>query len=230
MKRARSSSSGSLTGGTGDVNPQYLKIRGQDVGTGGTTDAQISTTSVPNPLAPLNQAYSSSQTRAIVMEILRVRFQFLPFLSNLPAGTGKLAWYKLDHISLQTSLDPYNQYVGGAATMSAGVQFDLLGNHRPETIASKMTRFEAVIIGDVATGTENVNKLENTFDYDIDMTDGDGHGILFGGQTLFLNLASLTTSNGHLTTTQAIYNCVITYRAKSIPLTEYLGMLQSFGV
>lgn len=227
MKRARSSSSGSLTGGTGDVNPQYLKIRGADAGPAGTPAAAVSTISAPNPLAPLNQAYSSSQSRAIVMEILRVRFQFLPFLSNVPPSTA--SWYVIDFISLQSSPDAYNQFVGGLATMSSQVQFDLMANHRPETICSKMFRFEGNEYGDVNTGTRNIGKLETSFDYDVDLTDQDGHGILFGGQNLYLTLTTYTTSAGGLTTSQAIYNCVITYRAKSIPLTEYLGMLQSFG-
>ncbi len=54
-----------------------------------------------------------------------------------------------------------------------------------------------------------------------DLTDGAGHGILIGTDSIFLTVAS------DLTTVVNIVTARLLYRYKEVSLTEYIGMVQS---
>lgn len=229
MKRARASSS--LTGGTGDVNPQLLKIQLDDIKPNASYDIANFTRQAPNPLAPLNQAFQAGQTTSIVMEILKVHYQFYPMGSNYSA-TGQEQIKEWNYVSLSGS-DPGpslnalpTAYADGAISNIAKI----VGAGAPNVIDSALIADVFYSAGDVNTGTKY--RASSTIPCEVihDFTDETGHGLLFAGSYFYLNHTFLTNSAEHAAAATTFCQAVIEYRAKKVPLTEYLGMLSSYNV
>ena len=84
MKRARANSS-DLTGGTGDVNPQYLSDNAAQSAADTTTSTQVS--------LPIQRIAANAPQQAVVMEVLRVFAQFPPMsvLAAVGETTDRMA-------------------------------------------------------------------------------------------------------------------------------------------
>jgi len=60
-----------------------------------------------------------------------------------------------------------------------------------------------------------------------DLTDGAGHGVLFGMDTLYVQIGQLTFDSAGSTTNTATLNVNIWYRWKNVGFSEYVGMVTS---
>lgn len=146
-----SAMSKALTGGTGDVNPQWFRFQPS---TTLVVDAPV-TQVVQTPLAAFNNVPSN---RAVVMEVLKVAFTF----AKRMGGLGLVAGQK----------EEYQGLYAGARNATAVADI-LAGYGAPTCIA-----FYAK---DGLTGsTANNQEITNEATVIIDCTDGAGHGILLG--------------------------------------------------
>jgi len=206
------SSTGALTGGSGDVNPQALKLRSQvttaSVATAGSW--LFSTASIAVPVQRL-----PSGSKAQVMEILGLRWDWSAShaTSNLQIAAGSVALssrsYGPNPIVFKNA-DPYVLYFKdfGVSNPAATVQ----GN---ET-AVPQNGFNTIVTG--ATTVFGHSKHEY-----IDFTDGAGHGRLFGGDTLYLQ-TGVCNYVASANTYGAATNMEIIYRWKNVGFQEYVGM------
>lgn len=174
-----------LTGGTGDVNPQYMTIGFVPIAPG-TTESRGYITSLNRQ--PQRGGQSS------VMEILKVYMQF-PVIPDIAAAP---------ETSFQVAMALSTQDHGNAdVDMSAN---DVLCYHQKH--------FQGAF---TAAGTYGyVDNDVICYDY----TDGQGHGILVATDTLYLQIRGGATwaTSGYMK---------ILYRMKNVPLTEYIGIVQS---
>lgn len=166
----------SLTGGTRDVNPQFLSIRAVQTGTDVTFSAQI-----PLPIQRL-----PTGGKAQVVEVLKVFFEVG---TNPPQDNGIV-------ITLST------RDKGVAARANWG---------DPQVFAQWTTSAQFVTTG-------GVNRVEP---FQLDLTDGAGHGLLIGTDSIFVQVYSSTTGLSNEA------DIKILYRFKNVPVTEYIGIVQS---
>lgn len=188
-----------LTGGTGDVNPQPLRCR--VVAAAGTAAATggsgLATVAIPIPVQRL-----STGGRAQVMEILKVTADVGVSVGN-PAGlTG---WEYIVTLSSRSN----------AATSPPA-----FGNADPYSIIYYQKQIPAASIN---PGIGNNGVLRDMFS--VDLTDGAAHGILFGQDTIFLQLYNALYATGNTFTGSC--DLVIWYRWKNVGFTEYVGMVTS---
>lgn len=197
-KRARSSSS-SLTGGTGDVNPQWFRF--PEI-TATTVDAVVSQT-VNTPLNAFNQ---SSGGRATVMELLKVNFEdsttFLPGITTTTQVADKKMGIYLGNQDVST-----NEIGRGMAA--------------PRCQAHQSVRLTIAPPGQPGDVMPVISQEE----YLLDLTDGAGHGILIATPSLTFANSIFTTGPG--TIQQSFRVAAFLFRFKEIDLTEFLGILQS---
>lgn len=179
-----------LTGGTNDVNPQYMKVRVTSSG----TSAATTSVAVPIPVQRL-----ATGGRAQVLEILKVFYDV-----NITASAGTMQVF---------------QYTFVLSSRSNGTTLPALGNADPYTVAFK---------NDVKVMPAG-NALMSACDV-LDLTDGAGHGVLFGMDNLYVcfQWAAFTTGTTTLAASSAPYlNLNIAYRWKNVGFQEYVGMITS---
>lgn len=172
MKRGRDSS---LTGGTGDVNPQYLTTSATQSANDTTTTTQIT--------LPIQRLPSGN--RAQVMEVLKVFY----FLDSTVATSISISIF-LSTASFGTTTTSYSE---------------------PRVFSACSLRRILTTSGSV----EDVNPFVQ------DLTDGAGHGIIVATDSIYAQVSSSNTS---------AINTVrfkILYRWKDVPLSEYIGVVQS---
>lgn len=114
--------------------------------------------------------------------------------------------------------------------MSAGVNSSLgifVQTRKPGTLNSLDDVLDPSVIayyrwthqfaGSLANGATS----QDTATAMVDVTDGDGHGVLVATDQLYLNLKSEATGGTHVGT------CKILFRYKTIGVLEYVGIVQS---
>jgi len=182
-KRGRSDS---LTGGTGDVNPQWFNLFSTN-----NPGTSYTETGFPVPVQRLPES-----NRAQVMEILKVEW-------GLGAQTNIIAL---------TAAAFFSAYV---TTRSFGTA-EPLGTQQNGTVIAKwnLNYYFGTAVG--ATQT-----LQTP--YVVDLTDGQGHGLLVATDNVYL---------GYLQTAAAepisgTFTCRLLFRWKNIGLPEYIGIVQS---
>lgn len=176
----------SLTGGTGDVNPQWLAIPPV------TTSAVNVFTPIGYPL-PISRPGSSGKQKTTVIEILKV-WMDMPNNDNYQSAT-----------IVRTT----------ASVVVATSPLSTVDISDPRVIAYSTRTWIT---------QNNAGNSLSSIEMDpwiIDVTDGAGHGILVGTDTIYVGVA---TSNFI-----GLGSCVvrILYRFKDVTLTEYIGMVQS---
>lgn len=205
--------SSSLTGGTGDVNPQQYKLEipnGIGVFTPASqTVAGSKTQSFPLPISRLKQGNG----RATVIELLKIR------------------WNNAIQVSLNQA--PHNAFYLVQAWLSTAKP-TIVAN---PTVQSPFGATDGSVIdninvtnqfGVVASGTVQGCSFDNETPNYHDLTDGAGHGILIATDNIWLTIqltvgaidAVAYSANGYA-------SCSLFYRFKDVSLQEYIGIVQS---
>lgn len=164
----------SLTGGTGDVNPQFMSFSAVQTGADTATSGSI------------QPPVSLSTGQNLAMEILKV------FMENTTIN-----------------LNAAGNFFFTLSTKNFGTTQPTLGFGDATVIA----RYN-VYAGFTTSGASAIIQP-----YEVDLTDGAGHGLLVGNQNLYWTLTSTTTGNTNRV------NCKILYRAKRISDGELLGIV-----
>lgn len=186
-----------LTGGTGDVNPQNFVITHLFEIPANTT--QINATAQPLPIP----RYPIANGRAMVMELLEVEWNVLN-APSLGATDGS--------IDLLLLLSTDGNLPGTA----------LLGLQSPRNISIFR---RAVLNFTLAAGQSRTPIIMDLSEED-NLTDHAGHGILVATDNLWIKLVGSATGAGTGWVNSAcVVN--ITYRMKEVTLSEYIGIVQS---
>lgn len=191
--------SDTLTGGTGDVNPQWLRVQVTE-GTPGVAQS----IQVPVPVQRLQQ----SSGRAQVMEILKIAWDATQYISTT-AGTCGTSGF------LATS--------GNLPVPTSGLAYEnLKANSKVISYAQNYW----INVGGASAALFGTGEDGNNFFQDL--TDGAGHGILIATDFLYLSVLSGTAAgrsvNPAASQTVTVY---ILYRWKEVSLAEYIGIVQS---
>lgn len=164
----RRKTSDTLTGGTGDVSPQFLTFSVQStVLTGTSTPVQI-----PLPISRI----PTKSGRATVFELLEVQYD-QQHLDNFLAVNGSYATMAF----LTTNSVP-------------GIFNDIIGD--PRTLSTWQTQYVTSIIGAPATAFF-LNK-NDAAQYVDDTTDRAGHGVLVATDALFAGVTIKNTAPASL--------------------------------
>ncbi len=220
QKRARSDS---LTGGTGDVNPQILTFfQGWDIAlqVGGNEYISLN---FPNPAWELNRSLATPAAKsAFVLEVLKV---WLQVDSSAIANNSAISRNRT-MVSLVAAPGPIPVPASGALGITAVWEWLLQGTRG---VPNPMTQVLACQSkSTTVSNTPNGSPLEDVEWAEIDCTDGDGHGILVGQP--IINLLGVVRELA--LTIQAQNNsigCRILYRYKGISYDEYVRQF-TFGI
>jgi len=157
-KRSASSALGDqLTGGTKDVNPQFLHFNFALSAANTATEAQLVT--------PIVRVGPETGGTVIIMEILKVLVDFPSIDADAAAATGRRADIYFSTVSNSS---------GGTVTMPNA------GNPRVFAWAQHDVRNAFT-----AAGTGALDIQENP--RELDLTDGAGHGILIATDNIFID-------------------------------------------
>lgn len=178
-----------LTGGTRDVNPQFLS---------GTIATAVANTAVELTLGtPIVRVGSDNSGHATIMEVLKI-FVDLPTVDTEAAAAA-----------------PHGSTFSISTTSSGATPAVVtLDNPRGLAFAQHVVRNAFT-----AAGTGMLDIVNDT--YEIDLTDGAGHGVLVATDNLFIQF----TTVGFAAVNRA--NFKILYRFKKVSLVEYIGIVQS---
>lgn len=204
------SKGGSLTGGTGDVNPQQYRLglaSGIAITTTGTT-ATSATQAFPVPISRLKQGTG----KATVMEILKLRWT--------------------NTIGIATNQAPHNAYylmqgiLSTKAPSAVGAGISPFPNANDGSIIDSMNVTN--VIGVTGTAQVNAASYDNETPNYHDLTDGAGHGILVATDNIWLTgLFTVGSVDTTSYTGTGFCNVSIFYRFKDVSLQEYIGIVQS---
>ena len=169
MKRARSNSS-DITGGSGDVNPQWL--------TNSTTQSAADTATTSQVVLPV-QRLPENNSRALVMEVLKVYFQFPTF------GAFASANESTDRMTCALTTKNFG---------TTAISLD-----EPTCFAiGRIVRQGAF----TAAGTYG---YQESAIVSWDCTDGAGHGILVATDSIFSQVSSTGTGNANQVQFKILY-------------------------
>ena len=176
----------SLTGGTGDVNPQFM--HGQVI-----QSAADTTTTTQFPL-PIQKVQSGGQ-QATIVELLKIFVDF----PNFPVA------------------------VAGQSIMTMGINFSTIsfGTTGPTWNEPNVFGRKSLESHNSFTAAGTMYQLFDGGPYELDLTDGAGHGILLATDNIFAQAVSGATG---LTNTIPFK---LLYRFKKVGLLEYIGIVQS---
>lgn len=201
-KRSSSSQSAitrALTGGTGDVNPNIFRFPPLVSTALNAVDRFVA----PTPLQAFN---NTAQNRATVMEILKVYFSAKQVFNTSVVGQS----LTFLHMTVQSTRN---------ADVNAVEQGMAFGG----CLASKTLKQNVQ-----ATGSTLTEPIIEDAEWEVDMTDGAGHGVLLAGPEV--EFATVIEMFGSATVSESVRTCAFLYRFKDVPLTEYLGILSSAQV
>lgn len=185
-----------LTGGTGDVNMQPLKLRAKvDASTSVSTWARA-TTSVAIPVQRLPNG-----RKAQVMEILGI--QFNAFSETAAQGALTLGTTGSQAHSL------------AVCTRSYGTNAITYGNSDPYVLYYEECNM-------VQCGPNRIIRPETVV---RTFNDQAGHGLLFGGDNIYVQAGVLTGTTNPPTAHTHYIDITIWYRWKNVSFTEYVGMV-----
>jgi hypothetical protein len=232
---------GSLTGGTGDVNPQWYKFTLTDPTAYTASAAGSATTTAFLSQAfpiPINRLRTQGQ-KATVIEILKIRWQF-----GVSTNAGQTVYGGGPVAS--------NHYAGGGTGTNAflttkayssppgGSEGPIIDEAVFETFQTpQVTALDPTAppyFGQSAGGS----LFETPPELYHDLTDGDGHGIIVATDNVYLSMnTEIVPMGGSFGNSgsgfyidpfvvDGIYlYCWLLYRFKDVSLTEYIGVVQS---
>lgn len=196
-----------LTGGTGDVNPQYMTAIFTK-GTGTIGDVK----EVTMPL-PVNRVTTGRASTAQVVEVLKfaVDFDWLTSNGNIATGDGP------------------NVNVRYFAEVDQRSSTTIVGQTRPSCIFSKESAvYLHAIIAAVTSSQINLSGgMVDVGPLFIDLTDGAGHGILVAADQLFFRFSVMQANVTGTTYPAATIRMF--YRLKNVSLQEYVGMVATLS-
>ena len=217
---------GTLTGGTGDVNPQWFRLAVQDntlISLRATALVGISGT-FPVPINRLGQ----KGEKVVVLEILKIRWQGGVVY---PLNTAQSEYAERSLTAWLATSPPISGAVAGVISEPAPVPYNLVPTDGKVVDIYKIGALLAI---NNQTTDSLVSALEGQAVEWHDLTDGAGHGILIATDNLYLAAQSegfdygvaiggtqVAANNGFSV------NCDILYRFKEVTLKEYIGIVQS---
>ena len=207
-KRARSNSNGSLTGGTRDVNPQFLlgrlNLAAPALGASLTSLFQID--------LPTNRLPTGG--KPAVVEVLSAYFYLFPTHGNLLANSSGVA------STADTAVDMVLTY---GTPFNVSTSANNLDFASPLVItASSVSTFQRVV-SNAALSPANISEFAQlTQPFYIDLTDGAGHGVLCAADTMGFYLGITNAAAVPYAATVKVL-----YRYKAVALEEYIGIVQS---
>jgi len=214
-----------LTGGTKDVNPQWMKLDtavpdSGSIAAGGHQEQVIQR----QKQLPVNRINVQGQQKTVIIEMLKVRWSF----SRVATLTGA------------TGSGFQNEWTGFLSTKPLnGTSTDLLQNQGTVLDWVNVVDNEsAQVIVPITTIPATVNALTAPIESGPvlpivhDLTDGAGHGILVATDQMTLIVDIINTNTSPVSGNTLIVSdmsmlCEILYRFKEVPLTEYIGIVQS---
>lgn len=205
----RMASKRGLTGGTDDVNPQWITISTAAIPVAAVTQTNVTVVQAQVPVYPVG---ASSKNEATIVEILRVQAFIDPeHTLTVAIGTAQveLIWW-LGHQALTPGVN-----VTGLASMSIATDRVLSG-------------LVTMGIIEEATASDGVSVQaisRNNPMWDQDLTDGAGHGVLYANPTINLSVKQQTDSISLWTSWNMVVR--ILFRYKRVGLTEYIGIVQT---
>jgi hypothetical protein len=226
--------SSSLTGGSGDVNPQWYKFTLTDPllytapNPPGSTTSDWVSQAFPVPI----QRTRVNGQKAWVMEVLKIRWQLG---TNSNAGVSAPKHYSGGQTNTSAFLTT-KQY-----TAAPGGGEGPVIDQRSFTI----NEVGAVVSSDASTPPYWLNASPGAFwesplDVTHDLTDGAGHGVIVATDNVYLGMNTVLTANGIIGSptngditfdaflVEGIFlYCWLLYRFKEVGLTEYIGVVQS---
>ena len=199
----------SLTGGTGDVNPQWLSAAagvGQlQTGTSPGSSASLSQqTQIPVPVP----RFSVKDGKSIVMEVLKIVWAYGV---DLPINTDNSF-----ELILNGYLSTIQPQPASAASSIAGTTVDYYSAAFTETQTN-------------AIGVDFLETIPSDNPTFHDITDGAGHGVLVATDNVWLTLNATATvfNSTQVTIPGATITARMLYRFKEVTLQEYIGIVQS---
>lgn len=190
-----------LTGGSGDVNPQPLKLRCELLSVNAVDTWNFSSSQLALPVQRL-----ANGQRAQVMEIIKIEGEIVTAcadsaltnhgvsvaLSSRSYGANPVVYRKADPYCLYFQMGVPVPLQNGKATEKSS--FDMNGGA----------------------------KFGTYWSFEKDLTDNAGHGVLYGQDNIFAQIGVVSTEAKQL---NAELNVVIWYRWKNVGFQEYIGMV-----
>jgi hypothetical protein len=183
-KRARSDS---LTGGTKDVNPQFMSGKVTCSAANTFTEVQIA--------LPVARPITGGTQKTTIVEILKIFADFANLDLDAAAATQRSQQFAV-------------------TTTTQGSSIFTLDNPRCIMILDHTVRNAFTAAGSAALDIKNMPLM-------ADLTDGAGHGVLVGTDSIFLGF----DTNGFTAAVSVFWK--ILYRFKDVSLVEYIGIVQS---
>ena len=228
MKRGckSSRSSDTLTGGSGDVNPQVLQyiLEGQYLNVPG---SQGWVATFPNPVWDLNRSIQlgCDKSKAYAMEVLSVDLinEVIPVNAAVAVEIGVAEWAALSNdaapspnIPAGSGLTQTWEWILDAVRGVPQNDTNVLATQAQSTYVSSTSGPS----GSPYTGTDSWKHF--------DLTDGDGHGILCGAAVFNLRYA-IRFSAAPTAVGTMHRGCRIKYRVKAISYEDWVRQF-TFGV
>lgn len=190
----------SLTGGTRDVNPQMYKIGGifQNAGTSGTTANGLSWLYFLLPSNPF------AKGDPVIMEWLRIEWEITPPVVPINTTPDTPLVNRQASVVLVLTVSQFQTGVTSLNPLDPGA-------------ISRRTVINSYVNGASAMKTQQFNS-----NYEVDCTDGAGHGFLVAGNQIAV-ACQFSGCNGG---SQCQATAWITYRFKQVNLEEYIGLVE----
>lgn len=198
------SSRRALTGGTGDVNPQFISWQVSQTSTDATTTLALAV-----PIQRLSQGAG----RAQVLEVLKVKYEANTVGGSNGTETPHRYATPLSNLAPST-VDFQTVHSLSVAISTRSFATTTVGYQDPTVFSFyNIVRFGAFTAG----GSYAVLITEP---YTDDLTDGAGHGFLVATDNIYFQISSVAT-NAPQSCRGKLY-----YRWKNVSLQEYIGIVQ----
>lgn len=191
MKRRRTGDT--LTGGTKDFNPQYFSTSIGQSAADTTTTVGVSTP----PGIGLNMS-----GRPLAMEILKAFIYWdtsQHTYANVPGAGSQTEFSRTLYISSKN-------FGSSAPSLGAGDATVFVASEEKETYVTATAASETAVV--------------RSYPIIIDLTDGNGHGILYANQTMYFQVSSIG-AGGNIQTARV----KLLFREKYITEEELLGLV-----
>lgn len=228
MKRGckSSRSSDTLTGGSGDVNPQILQYFDAE-SYGNAVGSQGAVRTFPNPIWDLNRSIQlgCDKSKAYAMEVLAVDLisEAIPVSSALAASIGIAQWATLSNDASPAPAMP----AGSGLTQTWEWVTDSVRAVPQNDTSVIATQAQSTYVASASGPSGSPYTDTNSWKH-FDLTDGDGHGVLCGSAVFNLRYA-VRFSVAPAAVGSYNMGCRITYRVKAISYEDWVRQF-TFGV
>lgn len=228
MKRGckSSRSSDTLTGGSGDVNPQILQYI-VDATYTNNVGSQGWVATFPNPVWDLNRSIQlgCDKSKAFAMEVLSVDLinEVIPVNASVAAAIGIGEWAALSNDAGPSPNLPVNS---GLTQTWEWIMDAVRGVPQNDT-SVLAAQAQSTYVSDAAGPSGSPYTGTNSWK-SFDLTDGDGHGVLCGAAVFNLRYA-VRFSIAPTATGDFHRGCRIKYRVKAISYEDWVRQF-TFGV